>query len=83
MPIAVDQLFGSALQAQNYRPRGESPLNLTLMRLIDEQFLRAPFYGSFNTDQGHFSGVWSILTLASEQFRLRGPLGPQTQAIYK
>ena len=29
-----------------YRPRGESPLNLTLMRLIDEQYLRTPWYGS-------------------------------------
>lgn len=29
-----------------YTPQGESPLNLTLMRLIDEQFLRTPFYGS-------------------------------------
>ena len=27
-------------------PRGESPLNLTLMRLIDEQFLETPWYGS-------------------------------------
>lgn len=26
--------------------RGESPLNLKLMRLIDEQFLATPFYGS-------------------------------------
>jgi putative transposase len=26
--------------------KGESPLNLKLMRLIDEQFLRTPFYGS-------------------------------------
>jgi putative transposase len=29
-----------------YAPKGESPLNLKLMRLIDEQFLRTPFYGS-------------------------------------
>ena len=27
-------------------PRGESPLNLSLMRLIDEQFLETPWYGS-------------------------------------
>ena len=26
--------------------KGESPLNLTLMRLIDEQFLETPWYGS-------------------------------------
>ena len=29
-----------------YRPTGESPLNLTLMRLIDEAFLEMPWYGS-------------------------------------
>jgi putative transposase len=27
------------------RPAGESPFNLQLMRLIDEQYLRTPFYG--------------------------------------
>lgn len=29
-----------------YEPRGESPLNQKLMRLIDEQFLKTPYYGS-------------------------------------
>jgi len=29
-----------------YRPAGETPLNLTLMRVIDAQFLEAPWYGS-------------------------------------
>lgn len=29
-----------------YDPKGESPLNLTLMRMIDEQFLATPYYGS-------------------------------------
>ena len=29
-----------------YQPKGETPLNLKLMRLIDEQFLKTPFYGS-------------------------------------
>jgi len=28
-----------------YAPTGETPLNLALMRLIDEQFLETPFYG--------------------------------------
>ena len=27
-------------------PKGEPPLNLKLMRLIDEQFLATPYYGS-------------------------------------
>ena len=29
-----------------YDPKGESPLTLKLMRMIDEQFLVTPFYGS-------------------------------------
>jgi len=29
-----------------FQSKGESPLNLKLMRLIDEQFLTTPFYGS-------------------------------------
>jgi putative transposase len=28
-----------------YQPRGESPENLHLMRLLDEQYTRTPFYG--------------------------------------
>ena len=29
-----------------FEGKGESPLNLTVMRLVDEQFLRTPFYCS-------------------------------------
>ena len=29
-----------------YRPKCESPENLALMRLIDELFMKYPFYGS-------------------------------------
>ena len=29
-----------------YEAMGESPLNLNLMRLIDEQFLETPYYGA-------------------------------------
>ena len=29
-----------------YQSKGESSLNLTLMRLLDEQFLKTPYYGS-------------------------------------
>ena len=28
-----------------YRPKGETALNLALMRQIDEQFLETPFFG--------------------------------------
>jgi len=29
-----------------YKPKGENELNLKLMRLIDEQYIKTPFYGS-------------------------------------
>lgn len=40
------QLLSISRSGFYYQPKGESALNLTLMRLIDEQFLQAPYYGS-------------------------------------
>ncbi len=40
------QLVSIARSSFYYERRGESPLNLRLMRLIDEQFLETPFFGS-------------------------------------
>ena len=40
------QLVGIARSSFYYQPRGESEVNLHLMRLIDEQYLRTPWYGS-------------------------------------
>jgi putative transposase len=42
-----------------YQPRGESEENLTLMRLLDEQYTRTPFYGirrmtAWLQEQGYF-----------------------------
>lgn len=39
-------LLGLAHSTCYYRPAGESAENLALMRRIDEQYLRTPFYGS-------------------------------------
>jgi putative transposase len=39
-------LLGLAHSTWYYRPSGESAANLALMRRIDEQYLRTPFYGS-------------------------------------
>jgi len=36
----------SADRGSTTSPAGETPLNLMLMRLIDEQFLQTPWYGS-------------------------------------
>lgn len=40
------QLAGMARSSYYYQPRGESALNLELMRLIDEQYLKTPWYGA-------------------------------------
>ena len=39
------ELVGLNRAAYYGQPAGESPLNLQLMRLIDEEYTRAPFYG--------------------------------------
>jgi len=38
-------LLGLSRASYHYQPAQESPLNLQLMRLIDEQYLKTPFYG--------------------------------------
>jgi putative transposase len=40
------ELIGLARSSYYYQAQGESDLNLRLMRLIDEQYTRTPFYGS-------------------------------------
>ena len=40
------RLVSVARSSFYYESRGESPLNLRLMRLVDEQFLETPFFGS-------------------------------------
>lgn len=40
------RLVGISRSSFYYTGKGESPLNLLLMRMIDEQFLETPFYGS-------------------------------------
>jgi len=39
------ELIGLARSTYYYEPASESELNLRLMRLIDEQYLKTPFYG--------------------------------------
>ena len=40
------EILASSRSSFYYAPKGESPANLTLMRRIDELFLKYPFYGS-------------------------------------
>ncbi len=39
------ELIGLNRGTYYYEPAKETPLNLTLMRLIDEQYMKTPFYG--------------------------------------
>jgi putative transposase len=39
------QLLGLSRSGLYYQPAGESPENLTFMRLLDEPYTRAPLYG--------------------------------------
>jgi putative transposase len=52
------QLLGLARSSFYYEPRPESQSDLLLMRLLDEQYTRAPFYGirrmtAWSQQQGH------------------------------
>lgn len=40
------ELLGLSRSSVYYQPAGESAMNLELMRLIDEQYTKTPFYGS-------------------------------------
>ena len=40
------ELLGLSRSGLYYEPAGESEENLMLMRLLDEQYMRTPFYGS-------------------------------------
>lgn len=39
------QLLGMSRSSLHYQPQGENQENLHLMRLLDEQYTRTPFYG--------------------------------------
>lgn len=39
------ELLGLSRAGYYYQPQGESPLNLRLMNLLDEQYTRMPYYG--------------------------------------
>ena len=66
------QLAGLSRSGLYYEPQGESALNLTLMRLLDEQYTRTPFFGvlkmtdaltskaipSIRNESGDYCGRW-------------------------
>lgn len=65
------ELVGLRRSAFYGRPKGESPLNLLLMRLVDEQYLATPWYGSRQmarhlVRQGHAVGRKRIRRLMAK-----------------
>ena len=51
------KLLGLARSSYYYQAKGEAPYNLELMRLIDEQYTRRPFFGILRmTDWLHRQG---------------------------
>jgi len=40
------QLLGISRSSYYYQPKGESSQNLQYMRMIDEQYMKTPFFGS-------------------------------------
>jgi putative transposase len=47
LPVARQcELLALPRSSYYFAPAGESPENLALMRLIDEQYLKTPFFGS-------------------------------------
>lgn len=62
LPIARQcELLALSRSTFYYTPVGESPVNLALMRLIDEAFTECPFYGAHQMvrhlgRQGHAVG---------------------------
>ena len=59
------ELLGLARSTLYYEPATESSRNLALMRLIDEAFLRHPFYGSRQMT------AWLNRTAFSRRYRMR------------
>ena len=52
------QLLSISRSGWYYDPKGETPLTLKLMRLIDEQFGATPYYGSRQMARWLRQGVW-------------------------
>lgn len=72
------ELLGVARSAYYYTPVGESPENLTLMRLIDELYLAYPFFGARRM-LTHLPTEWQWVNIKRIR-RLMGLMG--IEAIY-
>lgn len=63
------ELIGLNRSSYYYQPASESPLNLTLMRWIDEQYLQTPFYGYLKMTE-HLRQTKKVLVNHKRVYRL-------------
>lgn len=70
------ELIGLNRSSYYYQPTSESPLNLTLMRWIDEQYLQTPFYGYLKMTE-HLRQTKKVLVNHKRVYRLMNQMGLQ------
>jgi len=73
------ELVGLNRATYYWQPAGESPLNLQLMRLIDQEYTRAPFYG-YRKMTARLNNVHGFQVNHKRVIRLMNKMG--LQAVY-
>ena len=82
------EIIGLARSSLYYAPGSESAENLALMRQIDEQYLKTPFYGSrkmaftFDINRKHAQRLMALMGLAAIYQRPRTTLRDVSHKIY-
>lgn len=82
------EIIGLARSSLYYEPGSESAENLALMRQIDEQYLKTPFYGSrkmaftFNINRKHAQRLMALMGLAAIHQRPRTTIRDVSHKIY-
>jgi putative transposase len=82
------EIIGLARSSLYYAPGSESAENLALMRQIDEQYLKTPFYGSrkmaftFNINRKHAQRLMALMGLAAIYQRPRTTIRDVSHKIY-
>lgn len=67
------ELLGLPRSSDYFAPAGESPENLALMRAIDEQYLKTPFFGSRQGHPVHRKQVQRLMRVMGLQGAVPGP----------
>jgi putative transposase len=82
------EIIGLARSSWYYEPGSESAENLALMRQIDKQYLKTPFYGSrkmaftFNINRKHAQRLMALMGLAAIYQRPRTTIRDVSHKVY-